>query len=350
VLGLVSEIGNKKQARIIADGILRGVNLGQYCPQSARTLAEFAMHDWSPTVLPTLKYATQQHYRYLLDVHLLPALGDRRLCDISREAIQELLAAKLRSGLSWKTAKHIRGMVGRVLGCAEQWGYISENTALKTKLPRRGDRPKRTILTPEQIHLVLSDLAEPARSVALLLLLTGLRIGELLALRWSNVNLTARLIEVRETVYEGHFDTAKTGSSVRTIPIGPEAVSVLSVRGTAGSDPRALVFSTRTGAPLNRRNLLRRHLQPACKRLKLPLISWHSLRHSHATLLDAVGAPLGTVQAHLGHASPEVTRQVYLHSIPIEQRRAVESVEQLVIGPKWTQVSRSSEDGRHAIN
>jgi len=219
VLGLVSEIGNKKQARIIADGILRGVNLGQYCPQSARTLAEFAMHDWSPTVLPTLKYATQQHYRYLLDVHLLPALGDRRLCDISREAIQELPAAKLRSGLSWKTAKHIRGMVGRVLGCAEQWGYISENTALKTKLPRRGDRPKRTILTPEQIHLLLSDLAEPARSVALLLLLTGLRIGELLALRWSNVNLTARLIEVRETVYEGHFTRPKPGAVFVQFPL-----------------------------------------------------------------------------------------------------------------------------------
>jgi len=63
------------------------------------------------------------------------------------------------------------------------------------------------------------------------------------------------------------------------------------------------------------------------------------LRHCHATLLDAVGAPLGTVQALLGHASPEVTRQIYLHAIPEEQRRAVEKVEKLLIGPKWTQVS-----------
>ncbi len=76
-----------------------------------------------------------------------------------------------------------------------------------------------------------------------------------------------------------------------------------------------------------------------CQELGLPRITWHALRHCHATLLDAVGAPLGTVQALLGHASPEVTRQIYLHAIPEEQRRAVEKVEKLLIGPKWTQVS-----------
>jgi integrase len=86
-------------------------------------------------------------------------------------------------------------------------------------------------------------------------------------------------------------------------------------------------------------NILHRHLRPACEELGLPKITWHSLRHCHATLLDAVGAPLGTVQALLGHASSEVTRQIYLHAIPAEQRRAVEGVERLLIGPKWTQVA-----------
>ena len=68
-------------------------------------------------------------------------------------------------------------------------------------------------------------------------------------------------------------------------------------------------------------------------------MSWHTLRHYHATLLDAAGAPLGTVQALLGHSSPEVTRQIYLHAIPAEQRRAVEGVEKLLVGPKWTQIA-----------
>src|SRR5712691_4288207 len=69
----------------------------------------------------------------------------------------------------------------------------------------------------------------------------------------------------------------------------------------------------------------------------------HTLRHCHATLLDAAGAPLGTVQALLGHSSPEVTRQIYLHAIQAEQRRAVEGVEKLLVGPKWTQIEEVTQ-------
>ena len=88
---------------------------------------------------------------------------------------------------------------------------------------------------------------------------------------------------------------------------------------------------------------MHRHLQPMCKKLGLPRMAWHSLRHCHATLLDAAGAPLGTVQALLGHSSPEVTRQNYLHAIPAEQRRAVEGVEKLLLGPKWTQIEEVAQ-------
>jgi hypothetical protein len=83
-----------------------------------------------------------------------------------------------------------------------------------------------------------------------------------------------------------------------------------------------------------------------CEELGLPKITWHSLRHCHATLLDAVGAPLGTVQALLGHASSEVTRQIYLHAIPAEQRRAVEGVEKLLIGPKLLESCKNQISNR----
>jgi integrase len=145
-------------------------------------------------------------------------------------------------------------------------------------------------------------------------------------------------LRVTATVYEGHFDTPKTKRGVRTIPLGPKALSVLAVLHKRAHDPDDLVFSTRSGEPLCRRNLLHRHLQPTCKKLGLPRMPWHAPRHCHATLLDAAGASLGTVQALLGHASPEVTRQIYLHAIPAEQRRTVKGVEKLLVGPKWTQI------------
>jgi len=87
-----------------------------------------------------------------------------------------------------------------------------------------------------------------------------------------------------------------------------------------------------TGQPLDRHNLLRRQLRPTYEKLGLLGITWHSLRHSHATLLDVAGAPLGTVQSLLGHSTSELTREAYLHAIPDDQRRAVASVEAHLFG------------------
>ena len=103
-----------------------------------RTLKDFVQMDWEPVVLPTLKYATQRHYKYMLGVHLIPIFGERRLPDISREAIQTFLAAKLRDGFAWETVHHIRCALSKVLGTAEEWDYISDNPVRKTRLPRTG--------------------------------------------------------------------------------------------------------------------------------------------------------------------------------------------------------------------
>jgi integrase len=144
-------------------------------------------------------------------------------------------------------------------------------------------------------------------------------------------------------VYDGHFDKPKTKRSARTIPIGTETAEILAGIYSTAVDPKALVFVTREGLPLDRWNLLRKHLKPAAKKMGLPGVTWHLLRHSHATMLDGVGTPIGTMQSLLGHSTPEITREIYLHAIPEEQRRAVESVERLVFGPKWTQVQPSTQ-------
>jgi integrase len=113
------------------------------------------------------------------------------------------------------------------------------------------------------------------------------------------------------------------GSVAKVTVLRPDAV-----------DARRLIFAKSDQTPLDRWNLLRKHLKPAAKKLGLSGVTWHLLRHSHATMLDVVGTPIGTMQALLGHSAPEITREIYLRAIPEEQRRAVESVERLVFGPK----------------
>ena len=163
--------------------------------------------------------------------------------------------------------------------------------------------------------------------------------------------MKARLLRVVEMVYDGHFDQPKTRRSARTIPIETETTVILAGICPAAVDPRARYLPTREGLPASDRwNLLRKHLKPAAKKLGLPGVTWHLLRHSHATMLDSVGTPIGTMQSLLGHSTPEITREIYLHAVPEEQRRAVESVERLVFGPKWTQVRPSTQQASGRVN
>jgi len=338
VLGSVAEVPTRRQAEQLLADRLRSLNSGNFRPSSSLTFRDYAETTWLPEMLPTWKYATRKHNQSMLRVHLYREFGGAQLRLISREAAQAFLLAKLRSGLSWKTVKHLRTVFGAVMNSAEMAELIPNNPVRKTRMPRRGPTKERAAIAPEKILELLHALPEPSRSLARLLVSTGMRIGELCALRWRNVDLEKGILHVRQTVYDGHFDEPKTQRSKRTIPLGKNAIAVLTARKPAVVNPDALVFGTRRGTPLDRHNLAHRQLKPTCKELGLEGVTWHWLRHANATLLDAVGTPLGTVQALLGHSSSEITREIYLHSVPADARAAVEKVDGLLNGPKWTQV------------
>jgi len=348
ILGTVADLPTRRDAEMVLSDRLRRINSADYHPRSCCSFRSF-IQEWEEQALPTLKYATQEHYKYVVHYHLLPRFGDVQLRFISRESIQSFIAEKMRQGLSWRTVKHLRTTLGTILGTAQFWGYIEDNPVRKTRLPRRGLQPEKVILTPEQLNSLLGKLPEPSRSLVWLLVLTGLRIGELLAMRWQDVDLKAGLLRVSRTLYEGHFDEPKTRSSIRTVPLSTKAAEIIASFRDDSSTLDALVFSTSKGTPLSRRNLANRQLRPTCEELEIPKIGWHSLRHSNATLLDAVGTPLGTVQSLLGHSSPEITREVYLHSLPAGAREAVQKVEDLLTGPKRTQIEEMPNLGTTLI-
>jgi integrase len=125
-----------------------------------------------------------------------------------------------------------------------------------------------------------------------LLTFTGLRIGELLALRWRDVDLEGGFIRVRQSVFEAVFDDPKSKRSRRTVPLGTQGTEILQARKPESCDPEGLVFAARNGSPLCRRNLLKRQLKPTCENLKLEGVTWHRLRQANATLLDSVGASI----------------------------------------------------------
>jgi integrase len=339
ILGTVAEIATRRQAEQLLAERLRKFNSMDYRPASSRTFGDFVERCWLPQVLPTLKHSTKKYYSYMFRVQLGPAFAHVQLRLITRDAVQDFFARKLHGGLSWSTVKGMRTLFGTVMAAAESDDLIPTNPVRKTRFPRRGPRKERADIAPEKIRELLAALPEPSRSLAHLLVFTGLRIGELLAVRWRDVDLERGVLRVTQSVYEGHFDEPKSQRSRRSVPLGAMSIEILSARKSAGTNPDALVFSTDMGTSFDRHNLVNRQLKPACRKLGLTGVGWHWLRHAHATLLDAVGTPLGTVQALLGHSSSEITREVYLHSIPADAQAAVQKVEDLLIRPKLTQVA-----------
>jgi excisionase family DNA binding protein len=160
VIGTVAELPTRRDAELILSNRLRHLNSANYHPRACCYLRDF-VEEWKPQVLPTLKYSTQKDYQYVLETHLLPAFGDLRLRLISREAVQNLLLLKLKQQLSWKTVKHIRTVLGTILGTAEACGYIEDNPVRKTKLPRRGPRPERKVLAPNNFVCCLRLCQSP---------------------------------------------------------------------------------------------------------------------------------------------------------------------------------------------
>jgi integrase len=141
--------------------------------------------------------------------------------------------------------------------------------------------------------------------------------------------LTAGTLRVEETCYHGRFGTPKTKASRRELPLPSLVVQALLTHRSCSSDAsaEALVFCTCRGTPLASNNLRKRQLYPACVRADLAPINWHTLRHTHGTLLHEQGTPLRVAQAQLGHAHMTTTLEVYTHASATAQRQAVDQLE-----------------------
>ena len=346
VLGLVTEM-SEREARNKLAVLIRPINEGKYRPEATMTFGQFLKKCWEPAVVPHLKATSVRYYGKQIERHLLPTFGEWRLKDITKEEVQRFLGQKRKQGLSGSSVHGIRTALGKVLQAAVDWNYLEGNSARGIRLGDRTPVQERAYLLRDQLALLLNSLSDPCRTLAVIAALTGLRIGELLALRWKHVDFTHDAIRVREAVYEGQFGSPKTKSSRRDVPMSqPVRKALLAQRGvSAGTDGETLVFACRNGSPLNPKNLLRRVLQPTCRELGLPVVGWHSFRHTHATLLGEVGESLRTAQAILGHSDLKTTLNVYTHAIPESQKRAVGKVADLVF-PLMFPSSVATENGQ----
>ena len=188
-------------------------------------------------------------------------------------------------------------------------------------------RPK-WALTTAQASALLAELPPLARTMVGLAILSGLRRGELFALRWQDIDERRRVLTVREAVYDGSFATPKTEAGIRQIPLSDAATGLLTEwkRRAPNPEPTALVFSTRGGKPISPNNMLRRAVFPACESVGLPHATWLTFRRTYSSWSHDKGVPGKVVAQLMGHANVDTTLNVYTQVLDGSLRSAVEKV------------------------
>ncbi len=162
----------------------------------------------------------------------------------------------------------------------------------------------RTVLTAEQVNAIAEKLKEPYATLVLFLAASGLRIGEALAIKWTDFR--NNVLYVTRRIYDGDVDAVKSRRSERKLPIDPILMARMAKLGKG-----EWVFRSRTGTPVNPGNALKRHVRPAAKELGISLGGWHDFRHTLSTKLRRSGVHPKVVSDILGHKKVNLAMDVY---------------------------------------
>jgi len=278
-------------------------------PKTEMTLSDLFSR-WQKVASASLKKTTYEHYVNALTSYVVPVFGDRDVASIERYELESFFSTQA-AKYSRSTIRSMRISVGVLLSYAVRNGWLKDDPSKGVKLPRAencaGRRVQRRVLTPSQTTSIAEKLSEPYATLVLFLAVTGLRIGEALAIKWSDFE--GDVLHVQRRMYDGKIDTTKSRDSERRIPIPSALLERMNALDKAGE----WIFHGRRGVALNPGNALKRYIRPVAKELEIDLGGWHDFRHTVATSLLRAGHGVKVVSQLLGHSDVAITLRTYDH-------------------------------------
>jgi integrase len=318
---------------------------GTFISTSEQTLEAFLTRWLQDTAQPNLRPRTFIRYRELITLHVLPTLGKVTLKKLSPQHLQKLYNTKLEEGYAPQTVKHIHRLLHKSLNDALKWNLVYRNICDAIESPRVPKKEMK-VLTGEQAQKFLEAAKDdPLEALYILALTTGMREGELLALKWEDIDFSYGTLQVRRTIarvaHKGFtVSEPKTPKSRRSIHLAPMAIEILKrhrirqheQRLSTGPawDEQGWIFCNGVGRPIEGGHLLNRSFRPLLVKAGLPLIRFHDLRHSVATLLLTAGIHPKIVQELLGHSQISLTIDTYSHVLPSLQEDAANRLNSLL--------------------
>jgi len=328
------------------------VQAGTYREPTKMTVAEWFTTWMDDYMKHSLRPTTWESHKYQVDGHIIPALGHLKLTQLQTAHIQRLYNDKLQGGrldgkpggLSPKSIRYIQTVIHSCLEQARKEGMITINPAGAVRLPKM-EQPEIRYLSTAEVATFLAHAKESKHFTAFFLALnTGMRRGEVLALRWQDIDFKAGHLTVNQGLVRVTgkgliFQEPKTGLSDRVISLAPELVQALKehkkqqnetrlMAGRAYNSKLDLVFANELGEPICPRAFTR-VFERLVKRAGLD-VTFHGLRHTFATLALQEGVDVKTIQETLGHHSAAFTMDVYSNVTAKMRREAADKVGGLI--------------------
>ncbi len=320
-------------------------------PRVEPTFHEFAS-EWLEARRGELGERTVEDYEWALRVHLLPFLARHRLGAVTVEEVDRYRAAKVREGaLSAGSINKTITRLAQVLEAAVEYGYLDRNPARGRRRRLKAEPPRRRFLEAEQVAALLEGAGEHRALLATAILAGGLRVSELTGLRWRDVNLAAGRLRVA---------ASKTAAGRREVDLSPELRERLAEHraGSKFAGDGDFVFPTRRGTRRDRNAVRERVLRPAIERANAELVkarrepiaeglTFHSLRHTYASLMAEAGVDAAYTMAQMGHADARLTLSVYTH---VGNRREAGNarLDALVGGADWARMGTNGAEAEAA--
>ena len=333
-----SKVPSHREAQRLADQFMETVNERNNQPdlfakgeETLRTVYDKCRgQTW-----PHLKNSTRKQYVENFETYLLPRFGDRPIRKLTTIDLQAYFNS-LSPDLSPKSIELIHGTLRAALNQGRAWGMLDRNPAIGVKLPRKKAVKPTVLLSLTDIRRILEEVREPTKSMLIQIVFASMRPGEVLALRWKDI-LRDRIV-VDERVYDDEFDDVKTNAGEREVPFDQHGVILAALKRMWASNkkfrkPEDLVFANRVGRPLDRHNLLNRHLKPVAEKLGLSKdVDFRSFRTMHASLMRRFGGRLEVARDNMGHAgnTGSITLDVYSKTWWDERVEAVTRVVEAV--------------------